>query len=273
MSNVSSSIEQCAYIGHVVHKRLRPVPHALRYRVFSLLLDVDKLAETGNALHTFSYNRFNLFSLYDCDHGSGDGASISQHVRTLLNKSDISAENIRISMLCYPRILGYVFNPLTTYFITDDKDQLTAVIYEVSNTFGERTSYLLRVGVEQNKQDVIAQSCAKRLYVSPFNKVEGRYGFRITRPDEDLTVGVNLRTSSGPIIKTFFVGKRRRLSDSFLLSTLALYPVQSLKVITGIHYEALKLWLKGLRIVQRPSRSKTTPSKNSTSDQPQKKHA
>ncbi|MGI9371986.1 MAG: DUF1365 domain-containing protein [Hyphomicrobiales bacterium] len=246
--------QPCAYVGDVVHKRLRPVEHALRYRVFSLFLDVDRLNETAGKLRFFSYNRFNLFSVHDRDFGTSDGRALGDYVRDTLSKAGMPHDNARIFMLCYPRMLGYAFNPLTTYY-TIRNERLSAVIYEVSNTFGDRRSYV--IPVQEGASDAVhAQACAKQLYVSPFNEVEGHYGFRINLPADDVILGVNLRTADGPLMKAYFQGSKRSLTDRFLVRALIAFPFQSLKVIGGIHYEALKLWLKGLRISPRPKAPK-----------------
>ena len=250
-----SGPQTCAYVGEVVHKRLRPVEHALRYNVFSLLLDVDKLADTSKKLRLFSYNRFNVFSVHDRDFGQSDGRVLGEYARSTLAKAGICAEDARIFMLCYPRVLGYAFNPLTTYYVIREH-ALSAVIYEVSNTFGDRRSYVIPVDEAMAGTPTKAQTCAKQLYVSPFNKVEGHYGFRINLPADDVILGVNLRTSDGPLMKAYFTGEKRALTDGFLARALIAFPFQSLKVISGIHYEALKLWLKGLRITPRPKAPK-----------------
>ena len=186
------------YTGNVVHKRIRPRPHALSYRVFSLLLDVDKIDELAGALRTFSRNRFNLLSFHDRDHGSGDGTPAGVQARSVLAKAGIGLEGGRILLLAYPRVLGYVFNPLSVYYAFAAGGELVALIYEVNNTFGERRSYVVRAGDCQGR--VHAQSAKKQMYVSPFASGSGRYGFRVTVPGETLLVGVQLHDEDGPLI-------------------------------------------------------------------------
>lgn len=236
------------YDGTVVHKRLRPTPHALRYRVFSLLLDVDQIAKSDSELRLFSYNRFNLFSVYDRDHG--DGGSIASHIHAVARRSGHGDNVRRILMLCYPRVLGYVFNPVTVYFGLDDQARVRLLVYEVNNTFGERKTYVLPA--EPDNADVINQSCEKRFYVSPFNSNEGRYRFHVAGPGDALTVGVALSTNDGPLLKAHFRGDRKPFGDRPLLRSLARTGWLTAKVMAGIHFEALKLWLKGNRIVRRP---------------------
>ncbi len=241
------------YSGNLVHKRLRPVKHELRYRVFSLLLDVKKIDQTANRLRLFSYNRFNLFSFYDSDHGPGDGASILQHVDALLRAAGVNQPVHKVLMLCYPRVLGYGFNPLTTYYAMNKSGGLEIAIYEVNNTFGERKTYVVPVSPGEQSNGVIAQTCPKQLYVSPFNSGDGEYSFRISPPGDRLILGVSLRTSNGPLLKTYFTGERKALTDQFLLTAFIKRPLQSMKVTAAIHLEAFRLWRKGLKLVKRPA--------------------
>ncbi|MFZ2102465.1 MAG: DUF1365 domain-containing protein, partial [Oricola sp.] len=154
-------------------------------------------------------------------------------------------------MLCYPRILGYAFNPITVYYGLDAGDRVCLTVYEVNNTFGERHTYVLPAVQEHDAP--IAQSCAKRLYVSPFNGPKGTYSFHLTPPLDELTVGVALRDADGPVLKAHFHGRRQPLTDAALLRALARTGWLTVKVMVAIHYEALKLWLKGLRLRPRPA--------------------
>lgn len=244
------SLERHAvYDGTVVHKRLRPRLHALRYKVFSLLLDVSHLDEAAQKLRVFSHNSFNLISIYDADYG--DGSSLPDYLQGIARQGGYGDTITRFRMLCYPRILGYVFNPLTVYFGLDREDRIRLLIYEVSNTFGERKTYVLPA-VTNTDQDIIAQSCRKRFYVSPFNTGEGRYRFHVTAPRDALTVGIALDDGDGPLLKAYFQGTHAPFSDRALLQSLGRTGWMTVKVIAGIHFEAAKLWLKGVRIVRRP---------------------
>lgn len=249
------------YTGHVVHKRLRPKPHALRYRVFTLLIDLDKIDVLAKRLRLFSRNRFNMFSLYDKDHGPGDGTPLVDIARTSLKTARRPYEGREIALLCYPRILGYVFNPLSVYYVYAPDGTLETLIYEVNNTFGERTSYVVASG-EIATGGVYAQACSKRMYVSPFADGRGGYSFRITEPDDAALVAVLLSDADGALIKTHFKGAREAITDARLAGLLLRYPLLTLKVIAAIHYEALKLWLKGVPLTDRHTspRYSTVPS-------------
>lgn len=244
------------YRGDVVHRRLRPRAHGLKYRVFSLLLDLDRIEETAGRMRWFSYNRRNLVSFFDADHLAGEPAPLAQSARKLLAEHGLDLENGRILLLSYPRVLGYVFNPLSVFLAYDRAGDLKALIYEVNNTFGERTSYVVDAGISHD--GVFAQSCSKSMFVSPFAPGYGRYGFRITDPlapasssaSASLTLGVSFRDEHGPLIRTHFHAIAHPLTDTQILSALLAMPIMTGKVMLAIHWEALKLWWKGVPLIK-----------------------
>lgn len=242
-----SEPESCLYHGEVGHRRLAPVRHELRYRVYNLFADIDDLPGLDKRLRLFSYNRFNLFSIADRDHGPGDGTSIRDHVWSLVKETAEGADVTRVFMFCYPRVLGYVFNPLTVYYAFDREGGLRLMIYEVNNTFGERHSYVIPAGAGRR------QTCAKRLYVSPFNAVEGHYDFTIDTPGDKLSLAIALTAPDGPRLNAWFSGTRITLTDGALARSFIGLPLLPLKIVGAIHWEAAKLWLKGLRLVARPA--------------------
>lgn len=237
------------YEGQVVHKRLRPRRHALSYRVFSLLLDVDEIQRTSSHLRLFSYNEPNLCSICDRDFGPGDGTPVSVHARRTFESAGYDTHDGRILLLSYPRILGYAFNPLSVYYLVRPDSTLKAVHYEVSNTFAQRKSYVLDAG-KRSDGGVHAQTCRKELFVSPFAAQSGRYRFRVTEPGDAVTVGVAYDDGHGPLIKTHFRGFHRPFDDPGITTVLIRQPLMTFKVMAAIHYEALKLWLKGVPTVR-----------------------
>lgn len=245
-----TALASCLYVGEVVHQRMRPRRHRLNYRVFSLMLDLDELAVLDRRLRWWSLDRFNLFSFCTRDHGDGTGglrAWIERH----LDAAGIDLGGGAIRLLCYPRILGYVFNPLSVYYCYRAGGGVAAVLYEVSNTFGERHSYLLPVAGEGRLHHQ-GHECNKVFYVSPFIAMTARYRFRIDDPGEQVRLVINESDAEGPLLYAVFHGVRRRLSDRALIGAFIRYPLMTLKVIGGIHWEALRLWLKGVPLVDRP---------------------
>ncbi|MGH1460949.1 MAG: DUF1365 domain-containing protein [Neptuniibacter sp.] len=247
-----AELSSCIYEGNVMHHRMQPVQHRFVYRVFSCFIDLDELAALKK-LRLFSINRFNLFSFYEKDHGQGEG-NLSSQIRSLLNKRGHKAESYKIKLLCYPRILGYTFNPLSVYFCYNSNDELQVILYEVSNTFGSRHTYLFDV---EGSPDVIRQGCNKLMYVSPFMPMDTAYGFRIRPPGTQVSVCIRQSTledstnTATPILDATFSGKHRILDDRSLAALFLKYPLMTFKVIGGIHWEAFKLWRKKLKIQPR----------------------
>jgi len=228
------------YWGRVVHERQRPKKHRLSYSVFSLLINLDELETLNDRFRLLSYNKAAFFSIYDKDHGSG--SPIRNWVSAELRRKWLEAFSSRITMLCYPRILGYVFNPLTVFFCYDTGGQIGAIVYEVHNTFNERRAYVLPV--PQNSKEVVRQSCDKDFYVSPFIPMDCRYQFRVQPPSDHTRVVIREEDSEGLLLAAAFSGRHRQLTDQNLLRTAIKYPLMTIKVIVGIHWEAVRLLLK-----------------------------
>lgn len=247
---------QALYLGRVMHQRLRPRRHRLGYRVYSLLLDIDRVPALAARSRIFSLGRFNLFSLHWRDYGAGDAQGPRAHVEQQLQAAGLPTGG-RIRLLTMPRILGYAFNPLSVYFCDAPTGGLQAILYEVNNTFGQRHSYLLPVAADH--AGVIEQRCDKQLYVSPFLGLDMHYRFRIRPPEENasadspLTVGVDAVDAQGPLLVARLDAQARPLGDAALLRAFFSHPLLTLKVIGAIHWEALQLWLKGVGLVARPA--------------------
>ena len=242
------SFASAIYPGLVTHARVKPRAHRLAYRVFFLLLDLDELGRLDWKLGLFSRGRLNLVSVRETDHGDGSDTPLKAQVEAELAAAGI-AHGGPVRMLCMPRVLGHGFNPLTVYFCHRKDGTLSAILYEVTNTFGERHAYLIPAA----DGPVVRQGCAKDFYVSPFMDMDLTYSFRIRPPGETVRVQVEARDADGLVLAASFLGRRAPLSDAALLKAWLTHPWMSLGVLAAIHWEALKIWLKGGRLRPRPA--------------------
>jgi len=229
------------YEGWVMHRRLRPRHHQFHYRVFSMLLELDELDALDRGLSLFKYNRWGVFSFRDRDHG--DGRALNLWLDDLLAQNGIDAKGAR-RVLCYPRILGFVFNPISVWFCDNEEGRLKAIVYEVHNTYEERHAYVLPVG---DTVEPVRHGCAKQFYVSPFLSSDCRYQFRIHPPGGKVAIVIQEEEAGAPVLTASFAGVRRPLSDGMLAKMLLRYPLMTLKVVAAIHFEAVRLMLKGIR--------------------------
>lgn len=237
------------YFGKVFHRRLRPRRHELSYRVFYMLIDIDELDALDRGSRLFAHNRFGLFSFHDRDYGPRDGRPLRPWIEAQLARAGL-ARGGRILALCLPRVLGYVFNPLTVYFCHDAGGRLAAMFYEVSNTFGDRHSYLIPVA--DANETVLRQSCDKAFFVSPFIEVAGSYDFTVLLPERRIGLTIRESDREGALLTASFAGEAQPFTDAILLNAFLTHPLLTLKIMAGIHWEALKLWLKGVPLVARP---------------------
>ncbi|EJZ21264.1 DUF1365 domain-containing protein [Rhizobium sp. Pop5] len=240
------------YVGEIMHQRIKPFGHRFRYRVFALLVDLDRLDEASDLSALFSVNRRNLVSFREKDHADAESSTLRAYADRLLSEAGLERAE-RILLVCYPRILGYVFNPLSVYHAYDAKGVLVAMIYEVRNTFGERHSYVCPVGHGEMSESGLRQSCDKLFHVSPFMAMTARYHFRMLPPGEEIRWRILETDSEGPLLSATFSGRQVPLTSASLLALTARIPFLTFKILAGIHWEALKLWLKGARYVRRPA--------------------
>lgn len=244
-----TALRSCLYFGSVTHVRARPRRHRLDYRLFWLCLDLDEAPALDGRLRLFSMNRRNLLSFHEADHGDGR-TPLAAWVRGALARAGIDGDGGRIALVCQPRVLGYVFNPISIYFCTGRDGRPRAVLYEVNSTFGDRHTYLF--AVDPATEGVLGHACAKRMHVSPFIGMAARYAFRTAPPSEALRLAIRETDADGVLLTATMHGARRPLDDRHLAAALARFPLSTLKVMAGIHWEALKLWLKGVPFHRRP---------------------
>jgi DUF1365 family protein len=237
------------YVGDVMHQRMKPFGHRFRYRVFSMAIDLDRLDEADRLSVLFSVNKRNAVSFHERDHGGSKGARA--HADALLAHAGLRAK--RIVLVCYPRILGYVFNPLSVYYAYGEDNAVIAMIYEVRNTFGERHTYVCPVGADDVCEAGIRQSCDKIFHVSPFIGMGMRYNFRMLPPGAEIRWRILETDATGPLLAATFAGTQVSLSTATLARLAAAIPFLPIKIVGGIHWEALKLWLKGAKYISRPA--------------------
>ena len=178
-------INSAIYNGQVIHKRFKPKVHYFKYKVFSLLLDLSELEILDKKVNFFSFNKFNLISFHEKDHGERDGSSLTLWVQKNLEKNNIQHKDVKIKILCYPRIFGFVFNPLSVFYVYNFEDQLISILYEVKNTFGEQHTYIFKVSKDSN---LILNNCSKKFHVSPFIEMNCKYFFRLLKPGNKISV-------------------------------------------------------------------------------------
>ena len=233
-------MNSCIYNGEVNHTRFKPIKHFLNYKTFSLFIDLDEIEQLDKSISIFSHNKFNIFSFYNKDHGDRDGNCLKKWVISNLQKYKIEGNISKVKILCYPRIFGYVFNPLSIFYCYEN-DKLKSIFYEVKNTFNEQHTYIFKIkGGEE-----IKQKCKKKFYVSPFMDMETFYNFKLIDPNQRLSVMIKQTDAEGTVLTATQTGYKKEFNFKQLLINFFKYPLMTLKIISSIHFEALLLWKKG----------------------------
>ena len=233
-------MNSCIYNGEVNHTRFKPVKHFLNYKTFSLFLDLDEIEQLDKSISIFSHNKFNIFSFYNKDHGDRDGNCLKKWVISNLKKYKIEGNISKIKILCYPRIFGYVFNPLSIFYCYEN-EKLKSIFYEVKNTFNEQHTYIFKI----KDGEEIKQKCKKKFYVSPFMDMETFYNFKLIDPNQRLSVMIKQTDAEGTVLTATQTGDKKEFNFKQLLINFFRYPLMTLKIISSIHFEALLLWKKG----------------------------
>jgi len=241
-------INSSIYNGQVIHKRFKPKVNYFKYNVFSLLIDLSELEILDKKVNFFSYNKVNLISFYDKDHGERNGSSLVEWVHNNLKKNNISTDDIKIKILCYPRIFGFVFNPLSVFYVYNLNDQLISILYEVKNTFDEQHTYIFRVEKDAN---LIQNNCSKKFHVSPFIEMDCNYFFRLLKPGNKISVIIDQYDAQDKILYASQDGVRSDFNTKCLIKSYLKHPIMTFKIILAIHYEAFKLWTKGIKFIKK----------------------
>jgi hypothetical protein len=241
-------MNSCLYKGTITHSRLRPFRHSFRYKAYYALFDIDELDQLDKELRLFSLERFNLYSFHGSDHGIDAATGIRQWAEEILSEAGVLLNGGPIRLLAFPRVLGYEFNPLSIWYCYDSDSVLRAVLHEVRNTFGDRHVYVVPIGARSD----LRHSFSKRLHVSPFNNMEQTYHFAMTEPGSHLSIGIDQHDTNGTMFRAGMRLARLPMTDMNLLRLFAAHPMVTGRVIVGIHWQALRLWLKGARYHLRP---------------------
>ena len=246
----------CLYIGNLIHKRFKPKEHFFKYKVFSLYINLNEIDKIDKNIPFFSHNKFNLISFFDKDHGDRDGSSLKKWVKKQLDEAGIKKEIGCVNLLCYPRILGYVFNPLSIFFIFDKTSSLISIMYEVKNTFGEQHTYVFKT----KDNAVIKNHCEKKFHVSPFMNLNSTYNFKILKPGKKISIIIDQRDSKGKLLFASQDGQKMKLNSKNLLISYLKHPLMTFKIISAIHFEALRLWLKRIKFIKKVIKIKNNVS-------------
>lgn len=252
------TVDHNLYRGTVFHRRLQKPKYTFRYSVFNLLLDIDQIDKLSQQLRFFSHNKFNLFSFYDLDHlpqSSIQGSEkneLRQWVEQGLLLHGIDLKGGRIRLFCFPRVLGFVFNPLSVWYCESLTGELRAILCEVRNTFGERHSYLLHAKDSDPMDWNQTYHHPKRFHVSPFLPVSGEYQFRFSPPGQQLDIGIVWLDDGERFMVATQRMQERPVTDWTLIKTFFSLPLMTLKVVVAIHWQALKIWVRGAQFHRKP---------------------
>lgn len=237
------------YACTVMHRRYRPLEYLFRYRIFSMLIDIDRLDELDGTSRLFSVDRFNLFSFRREDHLPAGESDMRSWVNAVLDAHGLRKDDIQVRLLCMPRVLGWGFDPLSIWYCQSPEGEPVAAICEVHNTFGERHCYLLPA---KSGHWPLRERHAKIFHVSPFIDVEGDYAFALDQPGDQLKVAIALAQDGQPLMSATQIGQARAFSSRNLAMFFLRVPFQTAKVLGAIHWHALKLWLRGLPFFRKP---------------------
>jgi DUF1365 family protein len=231
------------YTCDVHHRRHFPKKYNFDYKVFSFLLDIDAYKKDKPS-STLSFDRFNLFSVYTKDHGPRDGSEWRPWIDRILDSHKLSKAKHQIKFLCFPRILGYSFNPLSLWYCFGEDQKLYAVICEVSNTFGEHHHYVIHNDNLPYTGKVKATK-KKNFHVSPFINMDAEYKFTIGNPTDDLLIVINEYQGNELMLTASQLGKQKKIDTPHLLGQFFRIPLMTMKIMWMIHWQALKIWIRG----------------------------
>ncbi len=251
-------MNSCIYAGHVRHRRFSPVPHAFTYRLFMMYLDLEELPTVFTERWLWSVGRGNLASFQRTDHVGDPVMPLDCSIRALVAERTGQTPTGPIRLLTHCRYFGYVFNPVSFFFCYDTSGKhVEAIVAEITNTpWGERHCYVL------GDRDNLAAGSRKRFHlnkefhISPFIGMDVAYDWRFTEPTRQLTIHMENLRDGHPFFDATMVLQRKELSGTALARVLVQYPLMTAKVIGAIHWQALRLWMKGVPFLSHPKKRK-----------------
>ena len=240
--------------GRMAHRRHAPFVHAFGYRLWMVSVDLARLDVAGSWVFRHG---FGLLGLRDRDHGPRDGSALLPWVRAQLDAAGLSAYGASVRLMMIPRILGFAFNPIAFYFCRDGEGRLGAVVHQVKNTFGDQHCYLLGVDACLPPTAQVVQSTPKRMHVSPFFDLQGGYRFAFRAPDftrgGPFDIAIQYGADGHPRLTATMNLATRPATTRALLGMLLSQPLLPFKVVAAIHYQALRLWLRGAKFHSAPT--------------------
>lgn len=238
----------CLYECTVMHRRLHPKPHEFVYRIFLFLLDLDEIPALTCAVPIFSAEEPNFYSLRNEDYFQFHSRGLRANLETFLQTQNIAERPARIRLLTLPRMLGYTFNPISIFFCFDEEDRPLTSVVQVGNTFGELKPYLVPLDESGNGFHI---RVPKNYYVSPFSPLDVAFDFRFKNPGQILHIAIDNYQGDQKTLVSTLTGKRTELTTSNLTRLTLAFPLVTLKIIFLIHWEALRLWLKGIPFIMK----------------------
>ena len=245
-------MDSAIYFGTVRHRRFRPVPHSFSYGVFMALMDIDRIQELTVISRLLSYNRFNLASYDERDHFGDPGISLRQRLEQDAKAHGVTLPDGHVFLLTNLRYLGYNFNPVSFFYCYDAQDRLQLVLAEVNSTFGESHNYWLSKENELPSTNAKRYRNAKAMHVSPFMGMKLDYTFTLTPPDRKLVIHMDTIEDGKAFFDATLELERRPWSAHSLHRALLAHPWMTAKVISSIHWEALRLYLKKVPVFTHP---------------------
>jgi DUF1365 family protein len=244
-------IDSGLFVGTLRHRRFTPVPHDFSYPLFMALLDIDRVPQLMRVSRVTSHNRWNWASFDDRDHLAHLPGTLRQRLALDAARHGLELPDGRIFLLTHLRYLGYCFNPVSFFYCVDGADRLQIVLAEVRNTFGGAHNYWLRPDPASR---TFRAAAPKSLYVSPFMPVDLDYAFAFTAPTDRLIAHMDAIVEGSVSLDATLSLERRPWNALEIRRALLRYPAMTASVMAGIHWQALKLWWKGVPVVPRVTR-------------------